>query len=124
MSANIPRAKPVFIRAQSFSTGHIPPIDICRAAESTSGINSIFGVQKVSGTYRLYPSSEASRTLLLARGFTFRGQRVVPLPVSPSRTFVFEGEVIPASRLIVSNLPLSICGEDILSELVSSGYKF
>ena len=121
MSSTSPSSvSPVFFKAKDLGEGFYGTVDICRAAESTTGVSGIYGCQKIAGVYRLYPSSSLARTKLVATGFPFRGHRILPSPTHPDKGFYLDGAAVQAVRLTISNLPLSVANSEI--ERVKSGW--
>ena len=118
-----PNVSPVFIRYADIPSEAVLGEEICRAAEREVGVNGIFALQKAGGLFRLYPHSEAARSRLVLHGFTVRSTRIFPTPTSPKRTFSHNGIVVQSTRLVVSNLPISVSDTDILEEIKAAGYK-
>ena len=116
------KVTPVFIKPADIDPSILGE-EICRAAEREVGEKGIFALQKAGGLLRLYPQSEAARSRLVLKGFSLRGIRIFPTPTSPKRTFSRDGIVVQSTRLVISNLPISVSDTDILEEIRAAGYK-
>ncbi len=119
----LPTVKPVFFKANLLGEKKITVFDICHAAEKVSGKGTIFGAQKVSGIFRIYPLSEPARAKLLLSGFSLGSLTILPVPLNPSRTFTREGVEIPSTRLFISNIYLSVSDSSIIKSVEKAGYK-
>ena len=59
--------------AATGSTARITALDICLAAEETSGRETITGAQDIRGLWRTYPANRSARDKLLMEGISLRG---------------------------------------------------
>ena len=122
----VPPIQPLFFRSRDLlapsGSAYASIAEICTAAERTTGPKGVFGCQKISGIYHLYPSTVAARTRLAGEGFPFRGQLIKPSTHNFDRTFFHLGAPVEAVRLTISNLPLSVDTGVVLSELERAGF--
>lgn len=120
MAGTTNRAFPVFVLAKNLaeeSTGYA----ICSAAERVAGSGSMVGAQRIGGLWRLYPSSAEARATLLASGITMGGCKVFLLGENPFIVRGGDGREIPATRLVIGDLPISISQDSILRALANLG---
>ena len=103
------QCKPVFVTARALPSLHVLPdtIDMCRAAENTSGRGSIRGAQRIQGLWRIYPHKQEARDKLLLEGMNLWGTQVSLLPQNP---FILQDQNSEklAPKLGVGNVPLSV----------------
>lgn len=96
-------------------------LELCLAAERVSGRETIMGAQEIRGLWRIYPTNRTARTKLLIEGMAVRGHTVTLYDKNP---FVLRGQggaEAPATKLFISNLPLSVSDADIESALIRVG---
>ena len=64
------QCEPMFVIVRALPSLHVLPatIDMCRAAENTSGRGSIRGAQCLRGLWRIYPRRQEARDKLLLEG--------------------------------------------------------
>ncbi len=103
------QCEPVFVTARALPSLHVLPdtIDMCRAAENTSGRGSIRGAQRIRGLWRIYPRRQEARDKLLLEGMNLWGTQVSLLPKNPF-TLQDQNNEKPATKLWVGNVPLSV----------------
>ena len=103
------QCEPVFVTARALPSLHVLPdtIDMCRAAENTSGRGSIGGAQRIRGLWRIYPRRQEARDKLLLEGMNLWGTQVSLLPENPF-TLQDQNSEKPATKLWVGNVPLSV----------------
>ena len=104
------QCEPVFVTARALPSLHVLPdtIDMCRAAENTSGRGSIGGAQRIRGLWRIYPRRQEARDKLLLGGMNLWGTQVSLLPQNPF-TLQDQNSEKPATKLWVGNCPTE-CG--------------
>ena len=104
---------------------HIPEdtnvYTLCLAAERESGPRSVDGATCISGLWRIYPLIHVARETLLANGIEIGGRRLTLEASNPFQQQ--DGSEVPATRLTVSNLPLSYSNNDVLSNLTQMGVQ-
>ena len=107
---------PVFIKSRDIpdSFENRPSvIDICLAAEKTSGQGSVIGAQCIRGLWRIYPATKEGRTDLLIKGMHLRG---VNIQVANANPFILRddtGEEKPSTKLWVEDLPISVAETEV-----------
>ena len=77
--------EPVFVTTRALPSRRVSPdtIDLCTAAERTTGRGTIRGAQRIRGLWRIYPrKSEASEKLLL-EGLELWGVQISVLDKNP-----------------------------------------
>ena len=94
-------------------------LEVCLAAESVSGNNTIRGAQRIRNLWRIYAMSAETRDKLLVEGVTIRGLYVDILSNNPYA----RNPNNPTTRVTVSNVPLAVDNENIRSKFISMGYK-
>ena len=79
------QCEPVFVTARALLSLHVLPdtIDMCWAAENTSGRGSIRGAQRIRGLWRIYPCRQEARNKLLLEGMHLWRVQVSLLPIKP-----------------------------------------
>ena len=110
---------PVFIlnnQLPAFDQVPFTTAEICHDVEKNSGFESIDGAQRIGGLWRIYPRSSQARNTVLVQGFNIRG---IQVDVKNKNPFVIsspngEEREIPATRLTISNVPLSYSDDDIM----------
>jgi hypothetical protein len=110
---------PVFIlnnQLPAFDSKYFSTAEICYAAEKTCGFDTIEGAQRIGGLWRIYPCNDSARQTLLIQGFSVRGVRVDVKDKNPFLVSSPDGaqREIPATKLIINNVPLSFSDEEIL----------
>ena len=113
--------KPVFVVAKNVPED-TNVFKLCTAAERVSGPSSVDGATCISGLWRIHPLTETARTKLLTGGLEIEGKRVALEASNPFLLHEGGGE-LPATRLAVSNLPLSYSNDDILKNLTKLGIQ-
>ena len=117
---------PVFVinnHLPAFEQKHYTTAEICGAAEKTSGYESIDGAQRIGSLWRIYPRSAESRRKLLIQGFCLRQVHVEIKDTNPFLVKSPNGEEaeIPATKLIINNIPLSFSDDEILKAVKALG---
>ena len=97
-------------------TDRYDSLEICLAAEKTSGVETILGAQDIRGLWRIYPLTRHARNSLLINGITIRG---VSLQVHDKNPFVLkpDSNETPATKVWISDIPISCASEDIENAL-------
>ena len=118
---------PVFIlnnQLPAFDDVPFTTSELCAAMEKECGFASLDGAQRMGNLWRIYPLSTETRQKLLLQGFTVRKVRVEVKDKNPylvssgsDGSSSDENKEIPATKLIVSNVPLSFSDEEILKAL-------
>ena len=119
------QCEPVFVIARALRalpSLHVLPdtIDMCRAAENTSGRGSIIGAQRICGLWRIYPHRQEAMDRLLLEGMNLWGTQVSLLPKNPFTLQDQNSEKL-ATKLWVGNVPLSVDGNVIKTALKKLG---
>lgn len=93
------------------------------AAERTSGQGSILGAQDIRSLWRIYPATKQARTELLIKAMSVRGFLVQVSDVNPFVLRENTGEEKPATKLWISDLPLSVANSEIEHSLTKLGLE-
>ncbi|GFS15882.1 hypothetical protein ElyMa_004944700 [Elysia marginata] len=90
-------------------------LEICKACEAVARVGSCDGAQKISGLWRIYPTSvEARRDLILSE--VGLGQQAIT--VLGQNPFLVRGqEGIPTTKLIIGNVPTLVAQSKIMDAL-------
>ena len=115
---------PVFVREDDIPEGLEYPtvLDICLAVERSVGTNTIVGSQRLSGLWRIYPTTIDARNAILIRGFSFRGTKLKVSDINPNiMKDSTNGEEVPATKVWVDGVPLSVSDAEIENALVKIG---
>ena len=98
-----------FGTARALPSLHVLPdtIDMCRAAENTSGRGSFRGSQRIRWLWRIYPRWQEARDKLLLGGMNLWGTQVSLLPKNPF-TLQDQNSEKPATKLWVGNVPMTV----------------
>ncbi|KAL8592032.1 hypothetical protein ACOMHN_060525 [Nucella lapillus] len=110
---------PVFIvnnQLPAFDHKSFTTSEIYSAVEKTSGFESVKGAQRIGSLWRIYTRTSEARQKVLLQGFAIRGVRV---EVKDKNYFLVSSPVgqekeVPATKLTISNVPLSFSDDDIL----------
>ena len=115
--------EPVFVTARTLPSRHVLPetIDLCVAAENTSGRGTIRGAQRIRGLWRIYPRTTEARNILLVQGMTLWDVQITLLDKNPFILRDENGQEKPATKLWVSNVPISVDDSVIETALVKKG---
>lgn len=122
--ATFSTVQPVFLKQNSIPDCVInrpSVLEMCLAAERTSGQGSILGAQEIRGLWRIYPATREARTELLVKGLRLRN---TSLQVSNSNPFILRddtGEEKPTTKLWIDNIPISVAESEIEHVLVKVG---
>ena len=81
------------------------------------GSGTILGAVDLGGPWRVYPLSRQARNQLLLEGACLRGHRVQAFNQNPFILTGQNGDEIPSTKLLISDIPLSCANEDIESAL-------
>ena len=114
------RCEPVFFKVRSVPAEagkELDTIEICSAAEKVSGRGTVRGAQRIRGLWRVYVHHKQARDKLLMEGIVLRGISVTLLSKNPFTISQQNGEEKPATRLIISNIPISVEGKTIETAL-------
>ena len=121
------RTLPVFVinnELPAFDKKPFTTAELCAAAEIVCGFNSIDGAQRIGSLWRIYPHKQESRRKLLIQGVSLRGIQVRvkeqnPFLVNQSPNAARSGQTqqIPATKLIIGNVPLSYSDEELLQAI-------
>ena len=121
MTDHINTVEPIFIKDTDMPSSDIAPIVVVRAVIRVVSAQSLEGVQKIGGLWRLYFNSAKSRLDLLIRKTVLINGNVVPLyEQNPYKT----SQITPEDRkdkLTIKGLPMSVSNEDIKNMLLSKG---
>lgn len=110
------QCEPVFVTARALLVNNEDPypdtVEVCLAAEATTGRGTIIGSQRIRGLWRIYSKREQDRNKLLVEGMVFRGVKVELLPRNP---FLRPNSTTeePETRLYIADIPLSVDNRDI-----------
>ncbi|KAK7443586.1 hypothetical protein BaRGS_00040451 [Batillaria attramentaria] len=112
------RVLPLFIvdnQLPAFDKKPFTTAEICAALERKGGYNSMEGAQKIGGLWRLYARDNRVRQKLLIEGFVLRGVTITVKEKNPFLVSSVGGESreVPATKLIISNVPLSVSDDEI-----------
>ena len=118
--------EPVFIKRRDLPTFNSAPsdqttaLDICLSAEVVSGRETVYGAQEIKGLWRIYPLSREARNKLLIEGITVQG---VSVNLHDKNPYILRdsGNEIPATKLFISDIPISLSDRDIETALVRIG---
>ena len=113
-ATSIDVTNPVFFKRNDLiqaNNNDVDTFEICVAAEKISGYNTIEGAQLVRDLWRLYPKTTEARAVLLTTGLDLRNQHIRLMDRNP---FLTGGTgSTPSTKVIISNLPLSVSNDDI-----------
>ena len=117
---------PVFLKSTSLPITQdemLSEYDMCMLAEQVLGYKSMKAAQRIGGLWRLHPISREARAALLATGLQMKG---VSIPLCDKNPFILrgsDGEEVPATRVTVSNMPISCSNIDIEQAIEACGVK-
>lgn len=115
--------EPVFVLNRELpprKDGRYDTLEICLAAEQVSGLETILGAQEIRGLWRIYPLTHQARDTLLLSGIPLRNCTVQAHAVNP---FILRdgGNEVHATKVWISDVPISVDGRDIETALVRLG---
>ena len=116
--------EPVFVTTRALPSRHVSPdtIDLCTAAERTTGRGTIRGAQRIRGLWRIYPKKSEARQKLLLEGMGPWGVQISLLDKNPFIIRDQNGEdEKPATKVWVSNVPISCEDKQIETALTKIG---
>ncbi|GFR73985.1 hypothetical protein ElyMa_002151400 [Elysia marginata] len=90
-----------------------------KACEAVAGVGSCDGAQKISGLWRIYPTSVEARRDLIVSGVELGGQAITVLGQNPFLV-LGQGE-IPTTKLLIGNIPMSVAESKIMDALGALG---
>ena len=118
-----PRVLPVFFKNSdmivSDGSAELSVFEVCYAAEKISGHSSIEGAQKIRNLWRIYPISQEARQNLLVSGIALRSQHIDLMDANP----YIHGNDRQTTKVIISDIPLSVANHDIKPLFMKKGYK-
>lgn len=97
--------------------------ELCQACEKVSGTGSMIGAQRISGLWRLYPTTTKARMELLVSGIALHGVQVTLSDKNPFAVWAKSGEEVPTTRVVVSDIPMSYTNVEIEEALLKMGCK-
>jgi len=115
---------PVFIKSKDVPrSGDRRPtvLEVCLAAERTSGSGSVLGAQEIHGLWRIYPATKAARTQLLIEGVTLRQTSLSLFDNNPFILKDSSGEEKPSTKLWIDDIPISSADSEIELALKKMG---
>lgn len=119
---SVSSVEPVFLKNRDIpdSENRISGLDLCLAGEQSSGRGSIVGAQDIRGLWRIYPATRQARNDLLTKGMTVRN---CCLQVAGTNPFILKdaGYEKPATKVWVSDLPISVASNEIENSLSQIG---
>ena len=122
----VPDTGAVFLSRQNIVDGlgkeALNDHDICTAIEATTGKGSLFALQRTGGNFVIHLKSDSARTKILEGGFCYQTLRFTPSPFLPKKTFTSGGKPVHASKLVISNVPLTVPNEVIITQLEEEGF--
>ena len=96
-------------------------LEICLAAKKVSRTETILGAQEIRGLWRVYPLTRTARNKLLIDNLTLRQKTVEMYGKNPFIVRGGSGEEVPATKVWISDIPISVGGKDIETALVRLG---
>ena len=112
---------PIFVRSNEIPPGdYMTTWEMCTAAESVSGKDTILGAQEIRSLWRIYPLTMDARQTLIIQGFAVRG---VSLTVYRENPFQIKDDGIerPVTKVWIGNVPISCADDEITNALVKIG---
>lgn len=118
--------KPVFIKENDVRGpganrfGWIEEDEVIDALVELVDLSHLKGVQRIYRAWRIYVDNIPDRVKLLSNGLSMRGRLVQVIPDNPNRP-IYSPET--TTRLVVSNVPLSIFDGQLIRKLELMGCK-
>lgn len=119
-----PSVRPVFVKRRDIPNveeNQPTVLEICLAAEKSSGRGTILGAQAVRGLWRIFPATEQVRVDLLVKGLKLRDVCLRPSDINPYILKDNTGEEKPSTKLWIDELPISVADSEIKHTLVQMG---
>ena len=118
---------PVFVKHSDMGLDmnhQLREFDLCKELWKVIRREELEGVQRVRGLWRIYINVETARVKLLSEGFSFNGLSIRLYDENPFRqSQEIKDRSIRTTKVIISNLPLSIANEEVETMLVRLGCK-
>ena len=127
MAAFIKHVEPVFFSKRDLPftrddiSRSLEALEICVAAELVSSKETVTAAQEIKGLWRLYPTTREARNKLLVAGLTLKGTSIRLYDKNPYILRNQSGQEIPATKVYVSDIPLSCDNKDIETALIRLG---
>jgi len=115
---------PVFLKLRDIprsDTLRPTVLEICLAAERSTGQGTIVGAQDIRGLWRIYPETKGARDTLLIKGIRLRDTSVKVCDTNPYSLRDNAGVEKPSTKVWIDNIPISVADSEIEHSLVSLG---
>ena len=110
-----------------FLNSECPPktthLDICQASIRMLGFNGVTAAQKFGTLWHLYPSSLENRAKLAGNLMSINGYTFSLHSKNPSVLVNEYGQELPATKLTINGIPLSVPNEEVMEALLGVGVK-
>ena len=109
-------AEPVFLLKNDIVNGkekYASTLEICVAAEVTTGRGTVVGAQPIGGLWRIYPKTRAVRNELLIKGFNLRNTSVRVHGTNPFVMKDDRGMDIPTTKVWIDDIPISVATSEV-----------
>ncbi len=115
-------APPVFFLNQD-CPDNVTIIELCEAAEKITGFDTIVACQKIGAVWRLHGKTMEVRAKLVSKRILIRGKSIPLFSQNPLSFRDSQGKEIPATRLTIGNVPVSIASVDLEGYISRAGAK-
>ena len=115
-SSSYMTVEPVFVLRRDIPQGYEnrpTVLEVCVAAENTSGRGTILGSQPIGGLWRIYPNSREARNALLLQDLTMRQVKVKVTGTNPYLFKDDRGVEVPTTKVWIDEIPISVSNKEI-----------
>ena len=97
--------------------------ELCIAISKVIGRGGLLGAQRIGALWRIYTQTLQARATILANGLVMRGRTVHVQGHNPFMIRGSDGEEIPGTKLIISEIPISFSNTALEAALIKKGLK-
>ena len=97
--------------------------ELCIAISKVIGRGGLLGAQRIGALWRIYTQTLQARATILANGLVMRGRTVQVQGHNPFMIRGSDGEEIPGTKLIISEIPISFSNTALEAALIKKGLK-
>ena len=92
--------------------------ELCLAISKVIGRGGLLGAQRIGALWRIYTQTLQARAAILANGLVMRGRTVHVQGHNPFMIRGSDGEEIPGTKLIISEIPISFFNTALEAALI------
>ena len=97
--------------------------ELCIAISKVIGRRGLLRAQRIGALWRIYTQTLQARATILANGLVMRGRTVQVQGHNPYMITGSDGEEIPGTKLIISEIPIPFSNTALEAALIKKGLK-